>query len=165
MQWVLQNYYQNSVLYFGDDDNTYDLRLFEEIRKTEKVSVFPVALIGKQSIRCQFHQCFTYSFYARRSRKSKKLQLSHQYFFMLLGSACVKAARRMFMKLSPGVNFIYILCAALHTQIPKAKKYSQTVSLFCHISARIKASSITLMKLTPALQLLKLKRFKVRMEK
>jgi len=40
----------NSVLYFGDDDNTYDLRLFEEIRKTKKVSVFPVAYVGKQGI-------------------------------------------------------------------------------------------------------------------
>jgi hypothetical protein len=30
------------VLYFADDDNAYDVRLFEEIRRTRKVSVFPV---------------------------------------------------------------------------------------------------------------------------
>jgi beta-1,3-glucuronyltransferase len=50
MQWIKENWQQKSVLYFGDDDNTYDLRLFEEIRQTEKVSVFPVAFIGPQSI-------------------------------------------------------------------------------------------------------------------
>ena len=30
------------IVYFGDDDNTYDLRLFEEIRFTKRVSMFPV---------------------------------------------------------------------------------------------------------------------------
>ncbi|XP_076353940.1 galactosylgalactosylxylosylprotein 3-beta-glucuronosyltransferase 2-like isoform X2 [Tachypleus tridentatus] len=34
------------VVYFGDDDNTYDLELFEEMRYTRKVSVWPVALVG-----------------------------------------------------------------------------------------------------------------------
>jgi len=37
---------REAVVYFGDDDNTYDLRLFDEIRLTKKVSVFPVGLIG-----------------------------------------------------------------------------------------------------------------------
>ncbi len=36
---------QNGAIYFVDDDNTYDVRLFEEIRKTKVVSVFPVGLI------------------------------------------------------------------------------------------------------------------------
>ena len=44
------DFLQKSVLYFADDDNTYDLRIFDEIRKTQKVSVFPVAFIGIQSI-------------------------------------------------------------------------------------------------------------------
>lgn len=30
------------VIYFADDDNAYDVRLFDELRKTRKVSVFPV---------------------------------------------------------------------------------------------------------------------------
>ncbi|XP_064382105.1 galactosylgalactosylxylosylprotein 3-beta-glucuronosyltransferase I-like isoform X2 [Halichondria panicea] len=34
------------AVYFMDDDNKYDLRLFEEIRKTENVSVFPVGFSG-----------------------------------------------------------------------------------------------------------------------
>ncbi|XP_067134720.1 galactosylgalactosylxylosylprotein 3-beta-glucuronosyltransferase I-like [Centruroides vittatus] len=34
------------VVYFADDDNTYDLELFEEMRTTRKVSVWPVGLVG-----------------------------------------------------------------------------------------------------------------------
>ncbi|CDW59011.1 galactosylgalactosylxylosylprotein [Trichuris trichiura] len=35
------------VLYFADDDNTYDLRIFEEMRSTKMVSVWPVAFVGE----------------------------------------------------------------------------------------------------------------------
>ncbi len=46
---------------------------------------------------CQFHQQHTtYSFCTR-----KKIQLSHQCLFMLLGSMSVKAVCRTLMKLSP----------------------------------------------------------------
>lgn len=41
---------RNGVLYFGDDDNTFDLRLFSEIRDTKIVSMFPVGLIGEFSV-------------------------------------------------------------------------------------------------------------------
>ncbi|XP_062588128.1 galactosylgalactosylxylosylprotein 3-beta-glucuronosyltransferase 3-like isoform X1 [Saccostrea cucullata] len=34
------------VVYFADDDNTYSLELFEEMRLTRKVSVWPVAMVG-----------------------------------------------------------------------------------------------------------------------
>uniref|UniRef100_H2MYZ7 Galactosylgalactosylxylosylprotein 3-beta-glucuronosyltransferase n=1 Tax=Oryzias latipes TaxID=8090 RepID=H2MYZ7_ORYLA len=34
------------VVYFADDDNTYSLQLFEEMRFTTKVSVWPVAFVG-----------------------------------------------------------------------------------------------------------------------
>ena len=51
LQWILRNpNLPGGVLYFGDDDNTYDLRLFEEIRWTKGVSMFPVGLIGSQGI-------------------------------------------------------------------------------------------------------------------
>jgi len=44
--------------------------------------------------RCQFHQRSTYSFYTRKTQKRKKILLSHQYLFALLGSAGAKAARK-----------------------------------------------------------------------
>ncbi|KAK7505478.1 hypothetical protein BaRGS_00003223 [Batillaria attramentaria] len=34
------------VVYFADDDNTYSLQLFKEMRWTKKVSVWPVGLVG-----------------------------------------------------------------------------------------------------------------------
>ncbi|CAL9685946.1 unnamed protein product [Knipowitschia caucasica] len=37
---------QLGVVYFADDDNTYSLELFEEMRSTQKVSVWPVAFVG-----------------------------------------------------------------------------------------------------------------------
>jgi len=39
--------------------------------------------------------------------KNVTIQLSHQYFFTLLGSAVIKAARRMLMELTPGVGQTY----------------------------------------------------------
>ncbi|XP_046372360.1 galactosylgalactosylxylosylprotein 3-beta-glucuronosyltransferase 2-like [Haliotis rufescens] len=37
---------QPGVVYFADDDNTYDLRIFAEMRRTRKISVWPVGLVG-----------------------------------------------------------------------------------------------------------------------
>ena len=34
------------VLYFADDDNTYSIKLFEEMRHTKGVSVWPVGIVG-----------------------------------------------------------------------------------------------------------------------
>uniref|UniRef100_A0A3P9HNL8 Galactosylgalactosylxylosylprotein 3-beta-glucuronosyltransferase n=2 Tax=Oryzias latipes TaxID=8090 RepID=A0A3P9HNL8_ORYLA len=34
------------VVYFADDDNTYSLQVFEEMRSTQRVSVWPVGLVG-----------------------------------------------------------------------------------------------------------------------
>jgi hypothetical protein len=93
-------------------------------------------------IRCQFHQCSTSSFCARRDPKSVRTQSSHQYLFTLLGSTSVKAVRRTLMKLSPGVNFINILRAAFAPVDPESiKRLSGSMS--------VKAVHRTLMKLSP----------------
>ena len=49
LDWVRKNHdsSKDGVIYFADDDNTYDLKLFEELRKTTTVSVFPVGFVGK----------------------------------------------------------------------------------------------------------------------
>ncbi|XP_071524737.1 galactosylgalactosylxylosylprotein 3-beta-glucuronosyltransferase S-like [Panulirus ornatus] len=44
LRWLRENG-KEGVLYFADDDNSYDLRLFEQIRTTKKASVFPVGMI------------------------------------------------------------------------------------------------------------------------
>ncbi|XP_078256132.1 galactosylgalactosylxylosylprotein 3-beta-glucuronosyltransferase 2 [Rhinoraja longicauda] len=36
----------SGVVFFADDDNTYSLELFQEMRSTKKVSVWPVGLVG-----------------------------------------------------------------------------------------------------------------------
>jgi len=54
----------------------------------------------------------TCSFCVRRSQKHKKAD-DLTVFLTLLGLACVNTARRMLMKLTPGVNFTYIQQAPL----------------------------------------------------
>lgn len=50
LQWIAKNNIIDGVLYFGDDDNSFSLKLFSEIRTTKKVSMFPVGLIGLYSV-------------------------------------------------------------------------------------------------------------------
>jgi hypothetical protein len=76
-------------------------------------------------------------------------------FFTLLGSASIKAVCRTLMKLSPGVNFINILCSALTLvdlksvkSTAKSYKYLFTLSG----SASVKAVPRMLMKLSPGVK-------------
>ncbi|XP_048209855.1 galactosylgalactosylxylosylprotein 3-beta-glucuronosyltransferase 2 [Perognathus longimembris pacificus] len=50
LAWLRQTHRQQrarpGVLFFADDDNTYSLELFQEMRTTQKVSVWPVGLVG-----------------------------------------------------------------------------------------------------------------------
>lgn len=52
IKWILEHEKKlpAGILYLGDDDNTYDLRLFEEIRNTKKVSMLPVGFVGPQGL-------------------------------------------------------------------------------------------------------------------
>ncbi len=50
LEWLRQNALKidpRGVVYFADDDNSYDLRLFEEMRNTKKASAWPVAFVGE----------------------------------------------------------------------------------------------------------------------
>ena len=49
LRWLRYNATEasaNDVIYFGDDDNTYSLKLFDVMRHTKRVSVWPVAFAG-----------------------------------------------------------------------------------------------------------------------
>ncbi|XP_070577522.1 galactosylgalactosylxylosylprotein 3-beta-glucuronosyltransferase 3-like [Ptychodera flava] len=49
VDWLRENVNVNTspgVVYFADDDNTYSLQLFEEMRYTKRVSVWPVGITG-----------------------------------------------------------------------------------------------------------------------
>ncbi|KAK4322885.1 hypothetical protein Pmani_006400 [Petrolisthes manimaculis] len=49
LQW-LKGHAKDGVVYFADDDNTYDYRIFNEIRSTRQVSMFPVGLVTRLGV-------------------------------------------------------------------------------------------------------------------
>lgn len=46
LAWLRANATAPAVLYFADDDNSYDHRVFAQITQVRKVGVFPVGLVG-----------------------------------------------------------------------------------------------------------------------
>ncbi|XP_070000996.1 galactosylgalactosylxylosylprotein 3-beta-glucuronosyltransferase P isoform X2 [Penaeus vannamei] len=49
LEWV-RKHATSGVIYFADDDNTYDIRVFEEMRYTKRVSMFPVGLVTSKGL-------------------------------------------------------------------------------------------------------------------
>lgn len=49
LQWIRANATEG-VLYFADDDNTYNLEIFEQMRHIQKVGMWPVGLISKYGV-------------------------------------------------------------------------------------------------------------------
>ncbi|XP_026474361.1 galactosylgalactosylxylosylprotein 3-beta-glucuronosyltransferase P-like [Ctenocephalides felis] len=49
LEWIRANA-TTGVFYFADDDNTYDLQLFKQMRYTKRVSMWPVGLITKLGV-------------------------------------------------------------------------------------------------------------------
>ncbi|KAL9902890.1 galactosylgalactosylxylosylprotein 3-beta-glucuronosyltransferase P isoform X3 [Glossina fuscipes] len=47
--WLRENA-TDGVFYFADDDNTYDINIFEQMRYTKKVSMWPVGLVTKLGV-------------------------------------------------------------------------------------------------------------------
>jgi len=95
-------------------------------------------------ISCPFHQHSTDSFYAGRSQKSKKIQLSHQYLITLSGSASVKAVRRTLMKLSPGFMTVVVTsyCSVSKVCQTNWKSMRQVISQFNLALASVAMSNI-----------------------
>jgi len=73
------------------------------IEEISGIAKLAPGLNDRPAIYGQFHQRYTSSFYACRSRKHEKTD-KLSVFFELLGSARVKAAGRTLMKLTPGVH-------------------------------------------------------------
>ena len=46
LQWIMENIEGDGVLYFADDDNAYDVRLFDELAKTLRVGLLPTGHLG-----------------------------------------------------------------------------------------------------------------------
>ncbi len=74
---------------------------------------------------------FMRTFYEHRSQKHKKTD-NLTVFFMLLGHARAKAARKMLMKLTSGVNFINVLHKACMQVDPKSANMIVKVMIILH---------------------------------
>lgn len=82
---------QKGVLYIADDDNAYDVRVFEEMRDTKRVSVFPVGGIntlglsspiidGKTGKVIDFHDPFGKPFGRKYAMDMAGFAVNLQYF-------------------------------------------------------------------------------------
>jgi len=97
----------------------------------------------------RFHQHLSNS-YTRRSQKCNR-HWWLDYLFALLGSAHVKSAHKMLLKLSPGLNFINILCTAFTRGDPKSVERYWWLDWVLTLwgAMGIKAAHKMLLKLSP----------------
>jgi len=84
--------------------------------------------LGTSSIRCQFHQHFTCSFFVRTSFR----QIFYSYIWLGTKISYKKRARLTLMKLTPGVNFINILRTAFLCADLKSAKKTFKLSVLLH---------------------------------
>ncbi len=101
--------------------------------------------------RGQFHPHFMMSnFYVQRAQKRKKYSEAVS-LFTLLGPACVKVARKMLVKSTPGVNFINIFTRSFYAHSSPMRKNSVKLSVFFTLlgSTGVKAVHRMLIKLSP----------------
>jgi len=97
------------------------------------------------------HKILVKFIFALPDPKSAKKTDNFSVFFVILGSALVKSACRMLMKLTPGVNFINILRGTFTcTDSKSAKKTDGLTVFFAHLGSMcLKALNKMLVKLTP----------------
>jgi len=103
---VIQSFLSFSIMKI---ETVLRILIFQFFKPAEAQSLVRASFEGLPGV--NFTNIFTLSFYARRSRKRKKTD-DLTVFFMLLGTASVKAVHRTLMKSTPGVNFTNILRAA-----------------------------------------------------
>ena len=82
------------------------------------------------NIRCQFHQHSTSNFYAPGDQKRKMTILTWLSFFAHSESTCVKAVRRMLMKLTSGLNFINMFTRRSYDQRSQKHKNAFNSSIY-----------------------------------
>jgi hypothetical protein len=78
-------------------------------------------MLMKLSLGLNFINVLRTAFMLVGPKRIVRIQSSSQYLIMLLESAGANAAHRALMKLTPGLNFINVLCTAFAlVEIPKA---------------------------------------------
>jgi len=92
--------------------------------------------------RCLFHQRSTCSSFTRVDHKSVKKCWWLNWIFMLSGSACIKAAHIMLMKLTQGVYFINISLKAFLYESVMISFSPLTVWLYNFFGKRISAQNL-----------------------
>jgi hypothetical protein len=88
----------------------------ESITLWESLSSFSILTWAR------FHQCYTSSLYACSSLMCKKRESSLQCRLALLGPTSAKSVLNTLVKLTPGLNFINVLCTAFTLIDPKSVK-------------------------------------------